>query len=82
MMLMRLLLLWLRYWIILSWPQISGVQQRRDHLRRRPEYRHKKRIVRKVWLISAATMLFNPVLHIILPVALLTTFLSFSILDE
>src|SRR5690606_2740444 len=79
---MRLLLLWLRYYVVLSWPQLSGVQHRRQIRSQCPEYRHRKKVVRKVWLISATTMLFNPVLPIILPVALFTTFLCLAFLTN
>lgn len=79
---MRLFFLWLRYYIVLSWPQLSGALHRRELHCQCPQYRYRKKVVRKVWLISAATMIFNPALHIILPLALFTTFLSFSILDE
>lgn len=80
---MRLFFLWLKWCLLLSWfPQLSSAQHRRYIQQQCPHYRYRKRVVLKVWLISATTMLFNPALYIVLPVALFTTFLSFSILDE
>jgi len=80
---MDLFYLWLRHCLIPSW--LGALMPQRRHKLANPqtrEYRLKKKIVKNVWLISGATMLMNPVLYIILPLALFTTFLSFSILDE
>jgi len=55
---------------------------RHPHLRRQTErYKRKKRLVRDLWLISGVVMLHLPV-NMILALALATTFLSFTILDE
>ncbi len=80
---MDLFYLWLRHCLLPSWLGALSPQRRHQLLRPQTQkYRRKRRIVKNVWLISGATMLINPVLYIILPLALFTTFLSFSILDE
>ncbi len=80
---MDLFYLWLRHCLLPSW--FGALMPQRRHKLVTPQtraYRLKKKIVKNVWLISGATMLMNPVLYIVLPLALFTTFLSFSILDE
>ena len=54
------------------------------HSRRRltRQYKAKKAIVRNVWIAACSLMLVNPVLPMLLVIALPTTFLSFMILDE
>ena len=49
--------------------------------RQTSKYLRKKRIVRDVWLVSGVLMISMP-LNIILALALGTTFLAFTILDE
>lgn len=44
-------------------------------------YRKKQRIVRDIWIVSGALMLWVP-LSFLLVLALATTFLAFMILDE
>ena len=44
--------------------------------------RTKRSWVRTIWLVAGTLMLFNPVLPVIMIIALPTTFLSFMILDE
>ncbi len=50
-------------------------------LRATPEYRRRKRMIRDVWIVVGIPMIFMPA-GIVLAVALLATFLSFSFLDE
>ena len=45
-------------------------------------YQVKKKVIYYVWLIALIAMLFNPSLSFVIPLALLTTFTSFMILDE
>ncbi|WP_257282997.1 hypothetical protein [Endozoicomonas sp. SESOKO1] len=44
--------------------------------------RIKRSWVRTIWLVAGTIMLFNPVLPVIMIIALPATFLSFMILDE
>jgi len=50
-------------------------------LRDTAQYRHKKKLVRDAWIIAGMIMWTLPLADICI-VALLTTFLSFSFLDE
>jgi hypothetical protein len=52
--------------------------ERRSH----PRYRAKRRIVRDLWIGASTVMLLIPVPAVICALALLTTFVSFMILDE
>ncbi|WP_051786049.1 hypothetical protein [Endozoicomonas numazuensis] len=45
-------------------------------------YRTKKRIVKNIWIAAGLLMLINPVIHIVMLIALPATLLSFVILDE
>lgn len=56
-------------------------QNRRIPLRETAQYRHKKKLVRDAWIISGTIMCTLPLAGICV-LALLTTFLSFSFLDE
>ncbi|MCW8127245.1 hypothetical protein [Microbulbifer halophilus] len=54
-----------------------------DHTRRYTrEYRFKKNWVRNLWIGAALLMLCFPLLPVVLTLGLLTSFLSFAILDE
>ncbi|WOG28648.1 hypothetical protein [Endozoicomonas sp. 8E] len=45
-------------------------------------YRAKKKIVKNIWIAAGLLMLINPVIHIVMLIALPVTLLSFVILDE
>ncbi|MGI9280665.1 MAG: hypothetical protein ACR2PX_13740 [Endozoicomonas sp.] len=45
-------------------------------------YRAKKKIVKNIWIAAGLLMLINPVIHIVMLIALPATLLSFVILDE
>ena len=49
---------------------------------RTSRYRAKKRVVRGLWIACGILMLAYPISHFIITLALFTTFLSFTILDE
>ncbi|MET4692763.1 hypothetical protein [Endozoicomonas lisbonensis] len=56
-----------------------------EHFSRRRltrQYKAKKALVRNVWIAACSLMLINPVLPVILIIALPATLLSFMILDE
>jgi len=56
---------------------------RYDHARRsHPRYRAKRRIVKDVWIGSGTLMILFPEPAAVAAMALLTTFVSFMILDE
>ena len=72
------------YWSICVKP-ICHEQLSADHptdRRKTPRYRAKKRIVRDLWIASAAIMALFPIPALVAILALLTTFLGFTILDE
>ena len=50
--------------------------------RQTPRYRAKRRIVRDLWIVSGALMALFPIPGLVAILALLTTFLGFTILDE
>jgi hypothetical protein len=50
--------------------------------RRTAKYKRKQSLVKSIWITSGLIMLTNPVLPFIAALSLLTTFLSFVILDE
>lgn len=45
-------------------------------------YRARKGVVKNFWIVAGAAMLLNPILPVIIVLALFTTFLSFMYLDE
>mgnify|MGYP000285674678 CR=1 FL=1 len=59
------------------WAQAPSVTRRTT-----AAYRLKQGIVKQIWLASSCVMLVNPFMPFILSLVFLTTFLSFSILDE
>lgn len=46
------------------------------------QYHAKRSVVRNVWIAAGLLMLINPILPVIMIIALPTTLLSFMILDE
>ena len=66
----------------------GGLQSRNpdiNHPHRRrftTKYRAKKNLVKLLWISACFLMLLNPILPVILIIALPVTFLSFMILDE
>jgi hypothetical protein len=70
-------------WILPDWVRRRRNDPSHSHGRRfTPRYRKKKEIVRSVWIGSGLMMLVFPALPFIVALSLLTTFLSFVILDE
>lgn len=78
------------YWKLLqqvtwqpSWLLSEVPSKKHFHRRRLTGVYHKKqRIVRGLWFAALLLMLAFPLLHLVVPVSLLTTFISFAILDE
>lgn len=66
-----------------SW-LLSKIPDRRHFHRRRftENYQKKRRVVRSLWFSAALMMLAFPFAHLVVVIALFTTFISFSILDE
>ena len=53
------------------------------HFRRfREDYKKKRSVVKNFWIFAGIITLLFPFLHVIFGISLLTTFLSFSYLDE
>lgn len=70
-------------WILPEWVSSRRNDPSHSHGRRfTPCYRKKKDLVRVVWIGSGLKMLAFPVMPFIAVLSLLTTFLSFGILDE
>lgn len=66
-----------------DWLRAGRADFEAAHQRRlTPEYRAKKRKLRTVWIVAGIAMLLYPELPFIAIVALVTTFLSFGILDS
>ncbi|MCW8193930.1 hypothetical protein F6455_03910 [Proteobacteria bacterium 005FR1] len=73
---------WLE-WILPDWVTSRRDDPSHSHGRRfTRRYRKKKEIVKSVWIGSGLVMLAFPALPLIVALSLLTTFLSFVILDE
>ncbi len=53
-----------------------------QHRRFTKKYQAKKNIVKVLWISACLLMLINPILPVVLIIALPVTFLSFMILDE
>lgn len=47
-----------------------------------PRYRAKKRRVKTLWIVAGITMVLNPEVYFVALVILVTTFLSFGMLDN
>lgn len=70
-------------WILPDWANSRCGDPSHSHGRRYTRtYRKKKEIVKSVWLGSGLVMLAFPALPLVAALGLLTTFLSFVILDE
>ncbi|BFM16201.1 hypothetical protein R50073_23840 [Maricurvus nonylphenolicus] len=70
--------IWRPAWLTIDKPQS-------DHFHRRrftKKYRKKVQIVKSLWISSGIVMLAFPLLPVTIGIGLLTTFISFSILDE
>lgn len=84
----------MRYWLLLATMMLKvkyskGQEGNKlpdpEHYSRRrltQQYKTKKSLVRNIWITACLLMLFNPVLPVVLIIALPTTLLSFMILDE
>ncbi|ARU56213.1 hypothetical protein OLMES_2140 [Oleiphilus messinensis] len=53
-----------------------------DRRRATLSYKRQKSLVKSLWILSSICMLLNPVPHIVIPIALFTSFISFCLLDE
>ncbi|MGQ9424534.1 hypothetical protein ACXYTJ_01125 [Gilvimarinus sp. F26214L] len=70
-------------WLLPDWSRTCAPDPAHSHGRRYTRrYRKKKEIVKSVWIGSGMVMLAFPTLPFIAALSLLTTFLSFVILDE
>jgi hypothetical protein len=70
-------------WFMPDWAVKTCPDPNHSHGRRLTEtYKKKQGIVRNLWIGSGFIMLLIPVLPYLVAAALLTTFLSFVILDE
>ena len=66
-----------------DWLRAGRIDIQAAHKRRlAPQYQAKKRKVRTVWIVAGLVMLIYPDLPFVIIVTLLTTFLSFGILDS
>jgi hypothetical protein len=66
-----------------AWCRRNRCEHSPAHQRRlSARYRGKQRVVRHLWLSSALLILLRPELPLALILGLLTTFVSFAILDE
>lgn len=71
-------LTWQPSWLVSKRPDQSHFHRRRFTAK----YRNKQRLVRSLWFSMGLLMLAFPLLHVVVFVTMLTTFVSFSILDE
>lgn len=70
-------------WILPDWASRARSDPTHSHGRRfTRRYRKKREIVKSVWIGSGLVMLAFPALPLIAALSLLTTFVSFLILDE
>lgn len=70
-------------WILPDWARKSYPDPTHSHGRRYTRsYRKKLEVVKSVWIGSGLIMLAFPALPFVAALGLLTTFLSFVILDE
>lgn len=76
----------IRDWILPGPPRQAQAPARaldKNRARRHTaKYKRKQSLVKSIWITSGLIMLTNPVLPFIAALSLLTTFLSFVILDE
>ncbi len=75
--------LWYQYLLSGYYNQELIVDSEHPHYRRfTARYKKKKSLVKSIWIgVGLITLLF-PLLHVVFSLTLLTTFVSFSILDE
>lgn len=72
-----------RQWALPDWMVDCKPDASHPHRRRfTPRYRRKQQLVKSLWICSGLVMIINPVLDLILILALATSFLSFIVLDE
>ncbi len=83
---MRIIFLWLRRCFLPLWRQNTDKNQGdKRHFYRRTlcvEYQKKKSMVKNFWIAAGVVVLIQPLLHVVLVVAMFTTFISFMYLDE
>lgn len=83
---MRFIFLLLQRCFLPGWRQNTDLNQGDSHhFYRRTlsaKYLKKKSMVKNFWIAAGAIVLIQPVLHVMLVVAMFTTFLSFMYLDE
>lgn len=66
-----------------DWLRAGRVDLEQLHQRRQTShYLARKRRVKTLWIIAGIIMLLHPKIHFIVLIGLLTTFLSFAILDD
>ena len=65
-------------WLRAGRPDLEAAHQRR----RSPAYRRRVKRVKTLWLITTLLMLVNPEVSFVLVTGLITSLLSFAILDE
>jgi len=83
---MRIIFLWLQRCFLPLWRQnVDQNQGDERHFYRRTlcaEYQKKKSTVKNFWIAAGVVVLIQPFLHVVLVVAIFTTFISFMYLDE
>jgi hypothetical protein len=66
-----------------DWLRADRADFEQAHRRRESaHYRARKRRVKTLWIVAGLTMVLNPEVYFVALVALITTFLSFGILDN
>lgn len=75
-------LLWIYRLYLLPLLLFRAANQYQQQRMKEPAYLAKKKIVKTLWIVSGFIMLSFPQLPMIITLSLLTTFLSFTILDE
>ena len=65
-------------WLRAGRSDLESAHQRRQS----PAYRHRVRRAKTLWLVAAGLIGLNPTLEFVALVVLITTLLSFAILDE
>ncbi|WP_281646511.1 hypothetical protein [Parendozoicomonas sp. Alg238-R29] len=78
-----MLRVWLDHHLLPVWMHDRSPEGRHPYRRQfTRRYQLKRGIVKGIWICAGLLVLINPVLHILLAIALPTTLLSFAILDE
>lgn len=78
-----MLRVWLDLYLFPNWMHDRNPESQHPYRRMfTRKHQLKRRIVKSVWIGAGLLVLMNPMLHILLAIALPATLLSFAILDE